>query len=186
MGTSVRSQLNALVNFASVDAIFQLLAMALAAVLLVAGASKLFSPDRLAANLRAVSGVGNTKLARAVGVAEIAAAVLVSLPAVRPLGAGLGLLIGLGIAGWVTLAMRRQVTASCGCFGGSSTKPLGPANLFAGLGLALGFGVLVAYQPAWDPAIQLAAVETLAVLVVVAMRLRDFYPLLRKGLGAGQ
>lgn len=171
------------------DEVLGLLAVPLAGVLIVAGVSKVAAPARLADSMRAVAGGGakTTAVARAVGVLELAAAVLVSLPGTAAAGAVLGIATGLGIAGWVTLALRRRVTASCGCFGGNLGKPLSAANLLAGLALAAGFSPLtVGYVPAWGAASQLAAAASCALLIVLTMRFRDFYPLLRKGLGAGQ
>ncbi|WP_163508700.1 MauE/DoxX family redox-associated membrane protein [Fodinicola acaciae] len=173
------------------DDLLAVVAIALAAVLIVAGASKLAAPGQLADSARAVLGMNAEPvlLARAAGAVELAAAVLVSLPGLALPGAVLGMLVGLGIAGWVALALRRRVTASCGCFGGNSRKPLGMSNLLAGLGIAAGFGLLIAaggFVPSWGAAAQLAAAATCALSTVLVMRFGDFYPLLKKGLGAGQ
>lgn len=167
------------------------LAVLLSAVLVVAGSSKFFSPRPLARSLLIVTGgrlrqVRAEVAARGIGVLELVAAVLVSLPGTVALGAVLGALLGLGIVGWVVMAAWRRVTVSCGCFGGNSAKPLGVSNAGAGFLLAAGFAaLLVPGTPAsvLPPATQFSLVALASVALVLALRFGDFYPPIRKGLG---
>lgn len=109
------------------------LVVPLSAVLVVAGASKLFSPRQLAQGLLLVAGGRQRRttaevVSRGVGLLELTAAILVSLPATMRAGAILGVVIGLSIAGWVILAQRRHVKVLCGCFGGNAAKSLDARN----------------------------------------------------------
>lgn len=122
--------------------------LALAVTLLVAGASKLFSPRPLARSLtqtyRQVRPGAAIVTARAVAVTELAAAFLVASFWAPAVGLGLAGLTGLGIVVFTTTAMIRGTTAPCGCFGESSGRPVGLRNLLAGAGLLIGAALLAA------------------------------------------
>ncbi|HEX6681436.1 MAG TPA: MauE/DoxX family redox-associated membrane protein [Candidatus Limnocylindrales bacterium] len=120
--------------------------LAVAAALLVAGASKLVSPRPLATSLGQVFGwarPAGIAAARVVAAIELLAACL--LAAGGPLIVGLALtgLVGAGIVVFVSAAMRRGATAPCGCFGESSGRPIGVRNLLGGIGFLAGAGGLL-------------------------------------------
>jgi hypothetical protein len=69
-----------------------------------------------------------TPLAVAVVCAELAATVLLAVPATAPVGLVLGLALLTAFTVAVAAALRRGETASCNCFG-RSTTPLQPRHL---------------------------------------------------------
>ena len=166
-------------------------ALALSAVLLVAGASKLFSPHSLAQSMMVLLD-GRIRrrtartVARTIGILELAAAVLVSVPITARYAAVLGVAIGVGIVGWVGVAAWRRVTVACGCFGGNSATPLGATNAEAGVLITGGFALLLLSPPGWglSPGAQLNLVALLALSVVLTLRFGEYAGPIRKGLGA--
>jgi hypothetical protein len=149
--------------------------LAVAATLLVAGASKLASPRLLAASLGQVYGwarpVG-TGAARVVGVVELVAAFLLAGAWAVTAGLALTGLVGTGIVVFAFTATRRGVTAPCGCFGESSGRPIGARNLLAGAGLLAGAVGLLTLPGTGTAGAELVLPLT-AALALVAVMVRD-------------
>lgn len=155
--------------------VFDAARLAIAVVLLVAGASKLFSPRRLAVSLGQVVGWNRPVgiwIARAVAVTELAAAFL--LASSWALGAALALtsLVGAGTVVFAITAIRRGATAPCGCFGESSDRPVGLRNLLAGTGLVAGAIALLVW-PAPDAATAELMLPLVAATALVGVMVRD-------------
>ncbi len=149
--------------------------LVIAVTLLLAGGSKLFSPQALARGLAEMSGRAATAAgpfttaARAVAVVELTAAVLLAGYWSSPIGALLAGAVGFGIAAFATAGLVLRRRPSCGCFGADSGRPVGPVNLAAGLAMAAGAGLIVQAGPGrGDPAdgLVLTALCTLAVVLI--------------------
>ncbi|MEU8113260.1 MauE/DoxX family redox-associated membrane protein [Micromonospora sp. NPDC048947] len=108
--------------------------------------------------------------------AELAVcALLVSLPAPSLMAGGLGLagaLLG-GFAVTIATALRRGVTASCRCFGGSASVPFGWLHVIRNAALAL-ISLLGVYAVLWQPNTNLGSVAITApfALLVAALTIR--------------
>jgi hypothetical protein len=107
----------------------------LASLLIVAGVAKVVSPAQLRVALRDTFprlAVTHAQL-RVFAILEIGSGLTLAVPGVRVAGACVvGALAAcfmvLGALGW----LRHSHTA-CGCFGGSSDRPLGPLNVLLGV-----------------------------------------------------
>jgi hypothetical protein len=77
--------------------------------------------------------------------------------------------VGVGIVGYATTAMRRGATAPCGCFGESSGRAPGVRNLVAGVALLAVAVVLLALPGSGraSPAMSLPLVAVLGLTVVL-------------------
>ncbi|WP_117211569.1 MauE/DoxX family redox-associated membrane protein [Allorhizocola rhizosphaerae] len=130
-----------------------LVSLAVAVPLLLAGSSKLLSPAPLANGLGevyrwAVSRPrARIRIARAVAAAELTAAFLVLTGWLGPVGYVLAGGVGLGIAGFAASAIRLGRTVKCGCFGETAGRPLGAGNVVAGFALAAGSVLAFAGSP---------------------------------------
>lgn len=149
--------------------------LAVAVTLVVAGGSKLVSPQPLARSLGQTFGLGRLRgvvAARAVAVVEIVAAFLVASHWVVTVGLTMAGLVGVGIIVFVVAAMRRGTTVPCGCFGEARGRPVGVGNLTAGAALLAGAIGLLALPGAARVSTELS-LPLAAVLAVVAVMLRD-------------
>ena len=107
----------------------------IASLLIVAGIAKIVSPAQLRIALRDTLprlAVTHTQL-RAFAILEIASGLTLTIPGARVVGACVvaalaGCFTAVGLLGW-----RRHSHTACGCFGGSSDRPLGPLNIILGL-----------------------------------------------------
>jgi hypothetical protein len=149
--------------------------VAIAAALLIAGASKLASPRPLAASLgqvfglRRAAGIG---IARAVATIELAAAFLLAGAWAVMAGLALTGLVGAGVVLFVITAVRRGATMPCGCFGESSGRPIGIRNVLAGAGLLAGAIGLLAMPETGTAAAEVTLPLTAAIALVTVM-IRD-------------
>jgi hypothetical protein len=162
--------------------------MALGVLFLVAGGSKLFSPDPLTRTLRTILRLSWTSriielVARGLGVVEIVCAVCVS--AIPKLGAPTAFALGAGIAVFSLIAVTGDHSISCGCFGRSGGRPLGVRNLLAGAGIMAGAGLLVILvaegeltENRWPETMALVALAT--IVYVTANDASTIAPLLRR------
>ena len=122
----------------------ELVSLAIAVPLLLAGGSKLMSPAPLAAALGNVYRWAGSRpnltalIVWVVAAAELSAALLVLTGWLRPAGFVLTGAVGLGIAGFAVSALLLRRRVSCGCFGEAGGRPLGPGNVLAGLALVAG------------------------------------------------
>jgi hypothetical protein len=149
--------------------------LVIAVILLLAGGSKLFSPQALARGLAEMSGRVSTATggfavaARAVAVVELTAAVLLAGQWSTPIGGLLAGAVGFGIAAFAGTGLVLRRRPSCGCFGADSGRPVGPVNLAAGLAITAGAALIGRAGPGWgEPAegLILTALCTLAVVLV--------------------
>ena len=107
----------------------------IASLLIVAGVAKVVSPAQLRIALRDTLprlAVTHTQL-RTFAILEIGSGLTLAIPGARVVGACvIGALAAcftaVGLLGW-----RRHNQTACGCFGGSSDRPLGPLNIIFGL-----------------------------------------------------
>ncbi len=149
--------------------------LAIAAALLIAGASKAASPRPLAASLGQVFGwrqAAGIRIARAVAAIELAAAFLLAGAWAVTVGLALTGLVGAGVILFVSTAVRRGSTMPCGCFGESSGRPIGVLNLLAGAGLLAGAIALLA-MPGKGMAAAEVTLPLTAVIALVAVMVRD-------------
>lgn len=106
-----------------------------AAVLLVAGISKIAAPCRLASGLDTVFGMrrsGATAIVRIFGFVEIViASALSSGWGTRWAAVATGA-AGSSILGFCAMAWSRRLRIQCGCFGGLSSSQLGVKNVLFG------------------------------------------------------
>jgi hypothetical protein len=148
--------------------------LAVAAILLVGGASKLFSPQPLAVSLGQVYGWARpigVAAARAVAVIELVAAFLLAGAWAVTAGLALTGLVGTGIVAFSVTAVRRGATAPCGCFGESSGRPVGARNMLAGVGLLGGaVGLLILPESGSAPAALVLPLTATTALVAVMVR----------------
>jgi hypothetical protein len=149
--------------------------LAIAVTLVVAGGSKLVSPQPLARSLGQTFGWGRpagAAAARAVAVVEVVAGLLAASYWAATVGLALTGLVGSGVVVLVVVALHRGVTAPCGCFGEARGRPVGVRNLAAGAALLAGaIGLLALPGAARVPAELLLPLT--AVLAMVAVMLRD-------------
>jgi hypothetical protein len=126
-----------------------------ASILLIAGMAKLVSPTQLGqalAELPFVRGQVPAGAVRTLAAVEIAAALLLPVPATRTAAAaaagvlGLGF-VGAGLAGWLGGS-----TTACGCFGSRAGRPLGPVNVAAGVLVIVSAAVTAGAPAAAGPA----------------------------------
>jgi hypothetical protein len=107
----------------------------IASVLIVAGVAKVVSPAQLRVALRDTLprlAVTHTQL-RVFAILEIGSGLTLAIPGARVAGACVvgalaACFVAVGALGWL-----RHSNAACGCFGGSSDRPLGPLNVLLGL-----------------------------------------------------
>lgn len=115
-------------------------ALLVAPLLLTAGAAKVAAPREAVESLAGLIGtssrfaaLASVPLIRLVAAVEVAAGLLLAIPATRAIGAALGLVFG---AGFVILGFWGQLggaSVGCGCFGAGSGRPLGYRNVLLGL-----------------------------------------------------
>ena len=146
-----------------------------AALLILAGVSKLYSPQHLRRALMELfpgpisRPIGRT--VRPLALVEIAGGCgLLALPS-RPFAAGV--VVGLGVAFLIAgvLGVLRGSTLACGCFAGPGGKPLGWRNVLAGLALAVlaGLNLLVPYSsPVHRDSAELSTICTAVLTVLLA------------------
>ncbi|MCM4080894.1 MauE/DoxX family redox-associated membrane protein [Paractinoplanes hotanensis] len=157
------------------DHVVDAVRLAVAVTLLLAGGAKLFSPRALARALAEMSGrPGRTgvfvTVARTVAVVELTAAVLLAGGWFAPGGAVLAGGVGVGIASFAGAGLVLRRRPACGCFGADSGRPVGPANVAAGLALAAG-AVLTGLGADGDAgAADRLVLAALGALVVVLVR----------------
>ncbi|MCM2390807.1 MauE/DoxX family redox-associated membrane protein [Streptomyces albipurpureus] len=125
---------------------------------------RLFSPK--------VAGI----VAVAVAVGELAALVLLALPATASIGLALAALLLLGFTAGMGAALRRGRRTPCRCFGASVT-PLGPVHLVRNLVLAAvgatgAAAVAIGGGAGWPPHPGGAAIAATAALVAVILVVR--------------
>lgn len=142
-----------------------------AAMLLTAGLGKLVSPDPVRRALtEIVPGTVRTRtVVRGFALAETLAAVSLLVPAVRvPAAAGTS---ALGVC-FVALGLRGRFgrsTEPCGCFGPSSRRPLGWANVGVGLALAAVYPLNARLAPGMDLADYQASGTLLTAVGAIAL-----------------
>lgn len=125
------------------------LVLALATLFGIAGAHKLRTPAEAAQSLRnfRLGPAATVAGARALGLAEIAIAVLLLLPQTTRAGQMGAAIASVGFAYLTAVAVRRGERFACNCL--SSSELLGPASVARGLAMAVGaVAALSAPQPA--------------------------------------
>jgi hypothetical protein len=144
--------------------------LAIAAVLMIAGSSKLASPRPFAAGLSQVFGWRQAiGVARAVAAVELTAAFLLAAAWAVTAGLALSGLVGAGVVVFVAVALRRGARMPCGCFGESSSRPIGARNLLAGVGLLAGSVLLLAMPEKGTAAAEVTLPLTAAIALVTVM-----------------
>jgi hypothetical protein len=146
-----------------------------ASVLLTAGLAKHVTPQPVQRALNEVAGTAVWPgLLRSFATAEIAVAVALSVPALRaPAVVGV---VGLGLC-FAVVGVRGQLSRSvapCGCFGSSSRRPLGWANVVVGAALIGVWPVNTALAPSGDytaGTVLLTAIGSLALCMFINRRL---------------
>jgi hypothetical protein len=103
---------------------------------------------------------------------ELAAAFLLAGAWALTAGLALASLVGAAAVIFVITAIRRGATAPCGCFGGSSGRPIGIRNLLAGTGLlAMAIGLMM--LPREGTAAAELSLPVTAVIALGAVMVRD-------------
>jgi hypothetical protein len=110
---------------------------ATAALLLIAGIGKLYSPTQLGRALREVlpvpADLGLMAVAiRLLAAVELASGVGLLIPGVRIWAAASTAVLGIGFVAFGTIGWVRHSHTSCGCLALSDGRPLGPANVIVG------------------------------------------------------
>lgn len=180
----------------ALDMVSSVTVAGIAAVLLIAGSSKIFSPNTLAESVIHVLSLPSfwkpsaIQVARLLGISEVAVALFWLVKDTRTIGAIATLVLVLGIVLVVLLAAYRKISVQCGCFGSSSTDPpLGWRNLIwaAGLGIVSGAS-LASPLTLQDTGVKTLTVLTVAtVLIIILVRARkQLGVVLKHGLGRDQ
>lgn len=158
-----------------VQTVTGIIQIALGAIFLLSGASKLFSPSVLATSARTMLAPipwlsGSLSLvARGVGIVELATAVMLSSPPTMRLGLIASAGLGCAFMAWAALAIKRKLDVSCGCFGGQLREQrLGGQNIVAGASIVTASAILLFFEAPRDPTI-VAALTILAALVGVVL-----------------
>ena len=117
----------------------------LAGTLLCAGAAKMAVPIHLSRTIRSLLPVAATYavvLTRVVAGTEIGAALALSVPATRNVGAVAGIVLGTAMAATGAAGAARRLRSPCGCFGRAAGRPLGLPNVAFGV-VVIGLSVLL-------------------------------------------
>ena len=164
------------------------------AVLLVAGPGKVAAPSRLAASLTTLSGeriqpTPARTLTRAVGLAEVAVAILLVSGVTPGATSSLLALLGVGIIALSAAALARGLVVDCGCFTAlpdTREHPLGLRNVAFGAGF-VGAALLAGLtRPVFDQQAAVLTALALALGFVLTTHLPPLRVLFLRGFGRGQ
>lgn len=139
----------------------------LAGILLCAGVAKLAVPahsSRAIGELIPVARPRAVLIIRLVAATEIGAALALSVPAMRAVGAVAAAVLGAAFTAAGLAAAIRRIGSPCGCFGRAGNRPLGVRNVAFGLVLVAASALLF-----WDTSGGWAAYEGLPMLGTAAV-----------------
>jgi methylamine utilization protein MauE len=151
------------------------------AMLLDAGLYKLADPHQLRRALHELwpgfADAGGDGVVRLAAGIEVAAAILIVVPATLVPGAWVAAALGMVFAALGAVGMARGSSVPCGCLGHDSRQALGPGNVLIGLSLAAVMLLAAGSRPAVSPLV----VALFALVICLWINRRLAVRLLGKG-----